>query len=198
MRICAANNQAACGGPATPPPPIPPPAPGGAAAAKRAVTWAVNHVSWWAGKYSMTYRLPTNKSIGYMQKHEPPRGGRQACDCSSFLKWAMAQAGVDIGTYTKENWTAIGKMPATYTSASASTRYGQVLRGQGTTPPGGFKVGDLIFYGVSGMGTGTGHIALHMGAGKIVHCNGSKGSNAGMSMDYTRRTGWLRYVSVTG
>jgi cell wall-associated NlpC family hydrolase len=146
----------------------------------------------------MERRLPTNKSVSYMQHNPPPRGGRQGCDCSSFLRWAMAQAGVDIGTYTKDNWTARGKMPATYTSSSASTPYGRVLRGQGTTPLGGFKVGDLIFYGVSGMGTGTGHIALNMGAGKIVQCSGGRGSNAGLSMDYARRTGWLRYVSVTG
>jgi len=146
----------------------------------------------------MTYRLPTNKSISHMQNNAPPRGRRQGCDCSSFLKWAMAQASVDIGTYTKENWTARGRMPARYTSSSASTPYGRVLRGQGTTPPGGFKVGDLIFYGVSRMGTGTGHVALYMGSGKIVQCSGGRGSNAGMSMDYTRRTGWVRYVSVTG
>jgi cell wall-associated NlpC family hydrolase len=218
MRICAASDQAACGpGPSTPPPssgpapapapapapppaaaPAPAPAPSGTTRARRAVDWTVRHAPWWAGKYSMKHRLPTHHSVAYMQRNAPPRGGRQACDCSSFLRWAMAQAGVDIGTYTKDNWTARGRMPARYTSSSASTPYGRVLRGQGTTPPGGFKVGDLVFYGVSGMGTGTGHIALYIGDGKIAHCNGSRGSNVGMSMDYHRRTGWVRYVAVSG
>jgi hypothetical protein len=184
--------------PAPGPQPGPAPAPGENANGRRVVNWAVNHVSWWAGKYSMDRRLPVNQSVDFMKTHAPPRGGRQACDCSSFVRWAMAQADVNAGSYTKDMWTAYGKMPARYSSAQTNTQYGLVLRGQGTNPPGGFRVGDLIFYGVSGMGTGTGHVALYMGNGKIVQCSGSRGSNAGMSMDYVHRTGWIRYQRVSG
>jgi cell wall-associated NlpC family hydrolase len=170
-----------------------------APAAQRVVSWALRHVSWWRGKYSMTYRLPTGKSVAYMQSHEPPRTRRQGCDCSSFARWAMAQAGVDIGTYTGNIWTARSALPFRHSSGQASTVSGLVLRGYHRRPPGGYKVGDLLFYGVTGLDRGIGHVAIYMGGGRLVQCSGRRGSNAGLRLDYAGApSGYVRYTSVTG
>ena len=170
-----------------------------AAPAQRVISWALRHVSWWRGKYSMTYRLPTGKSVVYMQTHEPPRGGHQGCDCSSFARWAMAQAGVDIGTYTGNIWTGRGVLPFKHSSGHAWTASGLVTRGYHRTPRGGYRVGDLIFYGVTGLDRGIGHVAIYMGGGRLVQCSGRRGSNAGLSVYYKGApSGYLRYTSVTG
>ena len=169
------------------------------APAGQVISWALRHVSWWRGKYSMTYRLPTGKSVAYMQTHEPPRGRRQGCDCSSFARWAMAQAGVDIGTYTGNIWTARGALPFRHSSGRAQTASGLVLRGYHRRPPGGYKVGDLIFYGVTGLDHRIGHVAIYMGGGRLVQCSGRRGSNAGLSVRYKGApSGYLRYTTVTG
>jgi cell wall-associated NlpC family hydrolase len=146
----------------------------------------------------MTYRLPSRESVLYMQTHEPPRGRRQGCDCSSFARWAMAQAGVDIGTYTGNIWTGRGVLPFKHSSGQAWTASGLVVRGYHRAPPGGYKVGDLIFYGVTGLDRGIGHVAIYMGAGRLVQCSGGRGSNAGLSVYYKGApSGYVRYTSVT-
>jgi cell wall-associated NlpC family hydrolase len=170
-----------------------------AAPAQRVISWALQHVSWWRGKYSMAYRLPTSKSVAYMRTHEPPRGRRQGCDCSSFARWAMAQAGVGIGTYTGNIWTARGALPFKHSSGQTWTPFGLVVRGYHRLPPGGYRVGDLIFYRVTGLDLGIGHVAIYMGGGRLVQCSGGRGSNAGLSIYYNGApTGYLRYTSVTG
>lgn len=183
------------------PPPAPPP-PAGAPTANKAIAWAIGHTSWWAGMYSQTYRLPSNLSVAQMQTQAPPRGGRQGCDCSSFVLWAMAQGGVFAGTFTGDIWTAHGLLPFTKTSTSAvSSSNGLVTRGYGTTPPGGYKPGDLVFYGVSTLDrpAGQGHVALYTGDGKIVQCSGGAGSNAGKSINSNGAvTSWIRFQRVVG
>ena len=167
--------------------------------AQRVIAWALTHVSWWRGKYSMRYRLPTAKSVGYMQTHRPPRTRQQGCDCSSFARWAMAQAGVDIGTYTVNMWTARGALPSNHRSAEAQTAYGLVVRGYHRNPRGGYKVGDLIFYGSTTVGGGAGHVVIYMGGGRIVQCSGGRGSNAGLTVRQEGTpTGYVRYTAVTG
>ena len=167
--------------------------------AQGVISWALRHVSWWHGKYSMTYRLPTDESVAYMQRHEPPRGRRQGCDCSSFARWAMAQAGVDIGTYTGNIWTARVALPFRHSSARTLTAFGLVVRGYHRRPPGGYKVGDLIFYGVTGLDRRIGHVAIYMGGGRLVQCSGRRGSNAGLRVqDEGAPSGYIRYTSVTG
>ena len=173
-----------------------PAAPGGKPAAAKVLRWARSHVSWWAGKYSMTYRLPVDVSVKGMQTTQPPRGGNQGCDCSSFARWAMAQGGVDIGTYTGNIWTANGRMP--FDHSSATTPNGRVSRGLGT-PPGGWKAGDLVFYGVTDLDAGVGHVAIYSVDGRIVQCSGSRGSNAGSPIESNGTpTGWVRYKRVSG
>jgi cell wall-associated NlpC family hydrolase len=163
----------------------------------KAIVWARNHVSWWAGKYSMTYRLPTDKTVRYMRTHQPPRGGKQGCDCSSFVRWAMAQAGIATGTYTGNLWTAMGRMPFTTADAAAKSPDGTIIRGYGHRPKGGFRVGDLVFWGVSGLDKDVGHVAICSGRGRIVQCSGSLGSNAGRSVTYNGEpTGFIRYRAL--
>jgi cell wall-associated NlpC family hydrolase len=163
--------------------------------AARVLTWARRHVSWWAGKYSMTYRLPTDLSVRQMRRTQPPRGGNQGCDCSSFARWAMAQAGVDIGTYTGNIWTANGRL--SNTTSGDRTADGRVVRGYGNQPPGGYRRGDLIFWGVSGLDKDVGHVAIYSGKGRIIQCSGSLGSNAGRSITSNGTpTGWVRYTKV--
>jgi uncharacterized protein YraI len=162
--------------------------------ADRVIRWARRHVSWWHYKYSMTYRLPTNRTVRYMRTHQPPRGGNQGCDCSSFARWAMAQAGIAIGTYTGNIWTSNGRMSFATRDGSARTPDGRVVRGYGHRPKGGYRKGDLIFYGVSGLDKDVGHVAIYSGHGRIVQCSGSLGSNAGHSVTYNGQpTGFVRY-----
>jgi cell wall-associated NlpC family hydrolase len=166
-------------------------------AAARVVRWARRHSGWWRFKYSMTYRLPTDRGVRYMRRHQPPRGGIQGCDCSSFVRWAMAQGGVDVGTYTGNMWTANDRMP--FTTSNAVTPNGLVLRGYGGTPPGGWRKGDLVFWGVTGLDKDVGHVALYAGRGRIIQCSSSLGSNAGKSLTYNGQpTGWIRYRKVVG
>jgi cell wall-associated NlpC family hydrolase len=210
------NGRSSVAPPETRPEP-PAPAPPAVAAPKppassnqsaKVLTWAYRHVSWWAGLYSMPHRLPTNVSVKAMQTTEPPRGRgtprnvKQGCDCSSFVRWAVAQAGIDVGTYTGELWTGnggkIGPLKPTNRSVDLST--GHAARGWGNLPPGGYHPGDLIFYGVTNMTPGIGHVALYMGKSKIVQCSGNRrGSNMGRSVTSPGSpTGWVRYDRVSG
>jgi cell wall-associated NlpC family hydrolase len=221
MRVCATSRPADCDAPGpvapTPPPPPPPPAPnqlvGPAPAPKssnqsaKVLGWAYRHVTWWKGLYSMPHRLPTNVSVKTMQTTEPPRGRgtpdnvKQGCDCSSFIRWAVAQAGIDAGTYTGSLWTGNGKIgPLKPTNRSAKLSTGHAARGWGNLPPGGYHPGDLIFYGVTNMTPGVGHVALYMGKSKIVQCSGHKrGSNMGRSVTSPGDpTGWIRYDRISG
>ncbi|MEA2188563.1 MAG: NlpC/P60 family [Solirubrobacteraceae bacterium] len=223
MRVCATSNPAECNAPGstapapaprpTPHPPataLPPPAakpPSSSNQSKKVLGWAYRHVSWWAGLYSMPHRLPTNVSVREMQTTEPPRGRgtpsnvKQGCDCSSFIRWAVAQAGIDAGTYTGSLWTGDGKLgPLKPTDTSVKLKTGHAARGWGNLPPGGYHPGDLIFYGVTNMTRGIGHVVLYMGDSKIVQCSGNKrGSNMGRSVTSPGQpTGWVRYDRISG
>ena len=193
----------------------------------RVVGWAVRHVGWWAGRFSRRHPLPRTRDVAWMARHAPPRGRgprrrpRQGCDAASFVRWAYAQAGVDVGTNTARMWTANGMLGRNdRTSASTDLPTGRVSRGWGrAAPPGGWREGDLVFYGVERMlllnnrgrairdtrgskqYARRGHVAIYMGDGQIVQCSGPRsGSNRGRTLDSPtpRRTGWLRYDSVSG
>src|SRR5690606_19740131 len=97
-----------------------------------------------------------------MQTREP---AGSTCDCSMFTRWAFAQAGIDIGLTTVQQWPANGLLPDSETAAA--NQY--VARGIGADPPdGGYQPADLIFFG-HGPG-GDGHVALYLGNGEIVQC----------------------------
>jgi cell wall-associated NlpC family hydrolase len=220
MRVCATSKPAECNAPGStapapspwpvPPPPPPaaaPPPPSSSNQSKKVLDWAYGHVSWWAGLYSMDHRLPTNLSVKEMQTTEPPRGRgtpsnvKQGCDCSSFIRWAVAQAGIDAGTYTGTLWTGNGKLgPLKPTNTSVTLSTGHAARGWGNLPPGGYRPGDLVFYGVTNMTRGVGHVVLYMGDSKIVQCSGGKrGSNMGRSLTSPGQpTGWVRYDRISG
>jgi cell wall-associated NlpC family hydrolase len=226
MRVCPTTAPARCDAPGAvpapvapkPPPAVAPPKPPPAAVAPpepvastnqsaKVLRWAYRHVSWWKGLYSMPHRLPTNVSVKTMQTTEPPRGRgtprnvKQGCDCSSFVRWAVAQAGIDVGTYTGSLWTGDGKIgPLKPTNRSVKLSTGHAARGWGNLPPGGYHPGDLIFYGVTNMTPGIGHVALYMGQRKIVQCSGHRrGSNMGRSVTSPGEpTGWVRYDRVSG
>ena len=86
-----------------------------------------------------------------------------------FARWAMAQAGIDIGLTTVQQWPANGLLPDTDNAASTPL----VERGVGPDPPpGGYRPADLIFFG-HGAGD-AGHVALWLGNGLIVQCSGER------------------------
>ncbi len=154
---------------------------GGAA---QALGWAVAHV----GRYSYDLGPATDRggSVQDMQTREP---AGTTCDCSMYARWAMAQAGLDIGLTTVTQWTANGRLPDTETAATAP----MVERGVGSDPPpGGYRPADLIFFG-HGEG-GNGHVALWLGGGQIVQCSSSgNGSNIRPLAGYVPPTGWVRW-----
>jgi cell wall-associated NlpC family hydrolase len=121
-----------------------------------------------------------------MQTREP---ASSTCDCSMFVRWSMAQAGVDVGLTTVTQWTANGLLPNTERAAATPL----VERGIGRAPPpGGYVPGDIIFFG-HGEG-GDGHDALWLGNGLIVHCSSSGGgSNIRPLAGYVAPTGWVRW-----
>jgi hypothetical protein len=68
-----------------------------------------------------------------MQNREPTSS---TCDCSMFVRWAMAQAGLDVGLTTSSQWTANGVLPAGDTPQANRV----VSRGVGPgPPPGGYR-----------------------------------------------------------
>jgi cell wall-associated NlpC family hydrolase len=165
-------------------------APGATGGALRALAWAVAHVGRFSG-YSQGPTTDRGGSVADMQSREPVGG---TCDCSMFARWAMAQAGIDIGSTTVQQWPANGLLPDTDTSASTPV----VERGVGPDPPpGGYRPADLIFFG-HGAGD-AGHVALWLGNGLIVQCSGSdNGANVRLLAGYVAPTGWVRWRAVSG
>lgn len=159
-------------------------APGAMGGAREALTWAVAHV----GRFTYSLGPPTDRggSVQDMQAREP---SSSTCDCSMFTRWAMAQAGVDVGMTTVQQWPANGVLPDSETPAQSK----MVLRGVGPDPPpGGYRPADLIFFGHGGGGDG--HVALWLGNGLIVHCSSSGGgSNIQTLAGYVAPTGWVRW-----
>jgi len=165
-------------------------APGATGGALRVLAWAVAHVGWFTG-YSQGPTTDRGGSVAEMQSSEP--AGR-TCDCSMFARWAMAQAGIDIGSTTVQQWPANGLLPDTDTAASTAV----VERGVGPNPPpGGYRPADLIFFG-HGAGD-AGHVALWLGNGLIVQCSGSaNGAEIRPLAGYVASTGWVRWRAVSG
>jgi len=159
-------------------------APGASGGAQAVLGWAVAHV----GRFTYNLGPPSDRggSIQDMQSREP---AGTTCDCSMFARWAFAQAGIDIGLTTSSQWTANGRLPAG-DSAQGSPL---VLRGLGAArPPGGYRPADLLFFGVDDGPTG--HVALWLGDGQIVHCSSSGGgSNIRPLSGYVAPTGGVRW-----
>ena len=75
-----------------------------------------------------------------MQGREPTGS---TCDCSMFVRWAMAQAGIDVGLTTSTQWTANGRLPAGDSPQDTARR-----ARRRPTRRGGYRPGDLVFFGV--------------------------------------------------
>src|ERR671922_223642 len=159
-------------------------APGASSDARVVLAWAVAHVG------RLTYNLgpPTDRggSIQDMQSREP---SSSTCDCSMFVRWALAQAGLDAGLTTSSQWTANGLLPRGTTAQETAV----VSRGvTSQPPPGGYRPADLIFFGVDDGPSG--HVALWLGNGQIVQCSSSGGgSNIRALAGYVAPTGWVRW-----
>jgi cell wall-associated NlpC family hydrolase len=112
-----------------------------------------------------------------------------------YVRWAVAQAGIDAGLTTSTQWTANGLLPSTDAPAYTPA----VSRGVGPDAPagGGYRPGDLIFFG---HGDGPiGHVALWLGDGQIVQCSASgDGSNIRPLHGYVAPTGWVRWSFAGG
>jgi cell wall-associated NlpC family hydrolase len=164
-------------------------APGASVGARAALTWAVARV----GLFSYNLGPPTDRggTVRDMQTREP---SSSTCDCSMFTRWAMAQAGIDVGMTTVQQWPANGLLPDTETPAQTPF----VSRGVGPKPPsGGYRPGDMIFFGHGGGADG--HVALWLGNGQVVHCSSSGGgSNIRPLAGYVTPTGWVRWKLVSG
>ncbi len=164
-------------------------APGAAGGARSALTWAVAHV----GRFTYSLGPPTDRggSVQDMQTREP---SSSSCDCSMFVRWSMAQAGIDVGLTTVTQWTGNGLLA----DSDAADSTPLVARGVGSNPPvGGYRPGDIIFFG-RGPG-GEGHDALWLGNGQIVQCSSSGGgSNIRPLAGYVPATGWVRWARVSG
>src|SRR5205823_495217 len=154
-----------------------------------ALTWAVAHV----GRFTYHLGAPTDRggSVGDMQTREPTGS---TCDCSMYVRWAVAQAGLDAGLSTSTQWTANGLLPGSDTPADTAA----VTRGVGADPPpGGYQAADLIFFGHDDGPSG--HVALWLGGGQIVQCSSSGGgSNVRPLAGYVAPTGWLRWKALSG
>jgi NlpC/P60 family len=164
-------------------------APGATGGARAVLTWSVAHV----GTFTYSLGPPTDRggTVQDMQTREPMSS---TCDCSMFVRWSMAQAGIDVGFTTVTQWTANGLLPDSETAVSTPL----VARGVGPDPPAdGYRPGDIIFFG-HGAG-GDGHDALWLGNGQIVQCSSSGGgSNIRSLAGYVAPTGWLRWRLATG
>ena len=157
---------------------------GATGSAALALGWAVAHV----GRYTYNLGPPTDRG-GTVQEMRTREPSGTTCDCSMYARWAMAQAGLDVGLTTVTQWTANGRLPDTETATVTPA----VERGVGSQPPpGGYRPADLIFFG-HGEG-GSGHVALWLGDGQIVQCSSSaNGSNIRPLAGYVAPTGWLRW-----
>jgi cell wall-associated NlpC family hydrolase len=149
-----------------------------------ALGWAVAHV----GRFTYSLGPPTDRggSIQDMQTREP---AGTTCDCSMYVRWAMAQAGIDVGLTTSSQWTANGLLSSSDTPVNTPA----VSRGVGSEPPGdGYEPGDLVFFGHDDGPSG--HVALWLGDGQIVQCSSSGGgSNIRPLAGYVAPTGWMRW-----
>ena len=150
--------------------------------------WALAHV----GRYAYSQGGSTDRgsvSVRGMVGREP---GGSTCDCSMFARWAYAQAGLDVGLTTVDQWTAQGLLPD---SDAAAVVVG-VARGVGPDPPaGGYRPADLVFFG-HGAGA-AGHVALYLADGRVVQCSASgNGSNVRELAGYVTPTGWIRYAAI--
>jgi cell wall-associated NlpC family hydrolase len=97
---------------------------------------AVAHV----GRYSYNLGASTDRG-GTVEQMESSEPAGTTCDCSMYVRWAIAQAGIDAGLTTSTQWAANGLLPSTDTPADAP----QVSRGVGRDPPaGGYRPRDLI------------------------------------------------------
>jgi cell wall-associated NlpC family hydrolase len=159
-------------------------APGASGDARAVLAWAVANV----GRFTYNLGPPTDRggSVQDMQTRDP---AGTTCDCSMYVRWAMAQAGVDVGLTTSSQWTANGRLP----NADASATTSVVSRGVGSSaPPGGYQPADLIFFGHDDGPSG--HVALWLGGGQIVQCSSSgDGSNIRPLAGYVAPTGWVRW-----
>jgi peptidoglycan DL-endopeptidase CwlO len=159
-------------------------APGASGSAQAALSWAVAHV----GRFTYNLGPPTDRggSVQDMQRGEPSGA---TCDCSMFVRWAMAQAGRDVGLTTSTQWTANGLLPSGDTPQDTPA----VSRGVGPArPSGGYQPGDIVFFGHDDGPSG--HDALWLGDGQIVQCSSSGGgSNIRPLAGYVAPTGWVRW-----
>jgi cell wall-associated NlpC family hydrolase len=164
-------------------------APGASGDARVALAWAVAHV----GRFTYNLGSPTDRggTVQQMQGSEP---AGTTCDCSMYVRWALAQAGIDAGLTTSSQWTANGLLPNSDTPAQTS----QVSRGVGPEPPaGGYEPGDIIFFGHDDGPSG--HDALWLGDGQIVQCSSSGGGSNVRPLDgYVAPTGWVRWSVAAG
>jgi cell wall-associated NlpC family hydrolase len=158
--------------------------PGGTGGAPTVLAWAVAHV----GRFRYNLGPPTDRggSVRDMQTREPTGS---TCDCSMYVRWSLAQAGIDAGFSTSTQWTANGLLQLSDTPADTPL----VSRGVGSNPPsGGYQPADLIFFGHDDGPSG--HVALWLGNGQIVQCSSSGGgSNIRPLAGYVSPTGWLRW-----
>jgi cell wall-associated NlpC family hydrolase len=159
-------------------------APGASGSPRTVLSWAVAHV----GQFTYNLGPPTDRggSVQDMRSREP---AGTTCDCSMYVRWAMAQAGIDVGLTTSSQWTADGLLPNTDTPADT----GVVSRGVGPDPPpGGYQPGDIIFFGHDDGPSG--HDALWLGNGQLVQCSASGGgTNIRPLAGYVAPTGWVRW-----
>jgi peptidoglycan DL-endopeptidase CwlO len=159
-------------------------APGASTGVQAALAWAVAHV----GRYTYNLGPPTDRggTVAEMQAREP---AGTTCDCSMYVRWALAQAGIDAGLSTSTQWIANGLLPDDDTPAQSA----QVSRGVGPDPPtGGYRPGDIIFFGHDDGPSG--HVALWLGNGQIVQCSASgNGSNIRPLDGFVTPTGWVRW-----
>jgi cell wall-associated NlpC family hydrolase len=164
-------------------------APGASGDGRVVLAWAVAHV----GRFTYNLGPPTDRggSLQDMQSREP-RGS--TCDCSMFVRWAMAQAGIDVGLTTMGQWTANARLPA----GNSAQETALVSRGVGAeAPPGGYRPADLVFFGVDDGPSD--HVALWLGDGQIVQCSSSGGgSNIRPLAGYVAPTGWVRWKALSG
>jgi cell wall-associated NlpC family hydrolase len=159
-------------------------APGASSRIRLALGWAVSHV----GRFTYSLGPPTDRG-GTLQDMRTREPLGTTCDCSMFARWAFAQAGIDIGSTTFVQWTANGLLPSRQTTVETPL----VTRGSASAPPpGGYRPGDLIFFGVDDGPNG--HVAIWLGNGMIVQCSSSgNGSNIRPLAGYVAPTGWLRW-----
>jgi cell wall-associated NlpC family hydrolase len=164
-------------------------APGAPAGAQAALAWAIAQV----GRFTYNLGPPADRG-GTLQQMQASEPAGTTCDCSMYVRWALAQAGIDAGLATSSQWTANGLLPNDDTPAQAP----QVSRGVGSEPPpGGYQPGDIIFFGHDDGPTG--HDALYLGDGQIVQCSASgNGSNIRPLDGYVAPTGWVRWTFTTG